>query len=138
MCIYVYFPIECRNIQVISSDRKLLPARNITYSSSLSSAINVSLGWCTERPQRSYIMLYFTQPIYLLYGEVRRFEIMFNVSLMYKTLFGKNVTYMTVDGVSVRNHMYSYIAACMYMCYFIEPHVRITSSRIIFFTMDTH
>ena len=126
------------NIRVVSNDINLLPARNITYSDP---PINPPLRWGIEEPHvqgSSYVILHFTQPVYLLYVIVRGFGITFNFSLMYENLSGERVTYMTVDGASVRNHMYNYIAACMYMCYFIELHGKITRSGAIFFAVDTH
>ena len=127
------------NIRAVSDDINLLPTGSIMYSSLLPPLVNASLGsGIREHNGSSYVILHFTQPVYLLYVTVIGFGITFNFSFMYENLSGECVTYMTVDGASVRNHMYSYITACMYMCYFIELHGKITRSGAIFFTVDTH
>ena len=70
----------------------------------LDPSIDISRRWCANETDRSsYVMMDFTQSLYLLYATVRRVEPgASNLSIMYSNLSHYRVTYMNVDGVSVR------------------------------------
>jgi len=68
--------------------------------------MDISDGWCTSSIDQSpNVILTFTEPLYLLYyiarGDGRDYVTDF--SLMYENLSGERVTYMNVNGVSVRH-----------------------------------
>ena len=67
-------------------------------------SIDISQRWCANETDRSsYVMMDFTQSLYLLYATVRRAEPgASNFSIMYSNLSNYRVTYTNVDGVSVR------------------------------------
>ena len=116
IAIYTFFCVECREIHAVSNDSNLLPAGNIMYSSSLplDPSMDILQRWCANEIDRSpYVIMDFTQSLYLLYATVtnRRVEPgASNFSIMYSNLsnYRVNMTYMNVDGVSVRC-IYSYI-----------------------------
>ena len=105
------FCVECREIQAVSNDNNLLPAETIMYSSFNPRPVSLMNEWCANETETSpYVILPFTQLLYLLYARVRQLESHggCNVSFMYANSSGHRVTYMTVDRVSVRH---TYIAA---------------------------
>ena len=119
------------------------------YSSFLSTPapllmdISPRISWCANETVRSsYVMLDFTQSLYLLYATVyRHLELMgSNISIMYANSSHHRVPYMTVDGVTVR-HAYNYIVqvhAYIHM-YFIELQTRTSKwPRDYYLIVDTH
>ena len=61
--------------------------------------------WCSSISDSSpNVTLTFTEPVYLLYAVVRGLEAYYvtNFSLIYESPSSESVTYMSVDGISVR------------------------------------
>ena len=67
--------------------------------------MDISSVWCARSTDPSpNITLSFTEPLYLLYAVVRGdgSDYVSGFSFMYANSSGEHVTYMTVDGTSVR------------------------------------
>ena len=115
------FSVECRQIQDITSNITLIPPGNVNYSTALSGYRNISNVWCAHVPDTSpYVNLTFTEPVYLLSAVLRgRLNIynnyVTNFSVIYGSPSGENVTYMNVNGSSVR----CFITFISYMCMII-------------------
>ena len=84
---------------------------NIDYSTALRSDMNIADVWCayvTSLDSSPNVNLTFTEPVYILYAVSRGKYDMFdeyyvtNFSIIFKNPSGENVTYMNVDGGSVR------------------------------------
>ena len=86
------FSIECRQIDLLIPD-------DIDYTSDDYTLVN----GCANLIGLSNVQLTFTEPIYLLHGEVRGYtdRNVTSFSLIYETSSGERVIYMNVDGFSV-------------------------------------
>ena len=62
--------------------------------------MNISTGWCIDRYMSQSVCLTFVEPVYLLYA-VESFYYNTDISIIFKNMFGKNVTYTKMDGIYV-------------------------------------
>ena len=102
----MFFSVECHQIRDVSSNASLLPVDNIDYSTSLVDYMNISDVWCAYlRDSLVHVNLSFTESVYLLVAVFRggNSNYVTNFSVTYKNPSGENVTYMNINGVSVRH-----------------------------------
>ena len=101
------FCVECRQIQDITINTSLLPDENISYSTNFSRYTSISNVWCADSEDSSPdVNLSFTEPVYLLHAVFRGRSCynnyVTNFSMVYRSPSGEDVTYMNVNGSSVR------------------------------------
>ena len=98
--------IECSHIRAISNNNSILPTNNIDYSPRNmldENNMNISTLWCSNHDidMSPSVLLTFVEPVYLLYALGSFYT---DFSITYKNSFGKNITYMNMDGIYVRSN----------------------------------